>query len=392
MKVKQSATILNTVINPEQIGETAVVNEDLSNIVDVGKALTAAGTFGENFDNFTKALIDQVGKVIFVDRVYTAQGPNLLRDAWEYGSVLQKVRCDLPDADDNKTWSLADLANGSTVDPFVITKPTVKAKYFNSKTTFEVPITLAEEQVKEAFKSPSDMNRFMSMIENRVLMKRALCTEAMSKRTINNLIAQKIHAKSNVVNLLKNYNTAYSKTLTAATCLSDPDFLKYCAKTIMMYKKYIAEASMLYNNDGYVTFTPEDRLEFTVLSEFSKDLQVYMYADTYNKEFVQLDGYSEVAYWQGSGTNNAFNEISKIDVKALTADGTEFTVSQTGVVAVMYDRDAAAICNENARVTSIYNPKAEYWNYFYKYDCAYMNDTAENCIVFIISDTDPASA
>ena len=388
MKVKQIATILNTVINPEQIGETAVVNEDLSNIVDVGKALTAAGTFGENFDNFTKALIDQVGKVVFVDRVYTAQGPNLLRDAWEYGSVLQKVRCDLPDADDNKTWSLADLANGSTVDPFVITKPTVKAKYFNSKTTFEVPITLAEEQVKEAFKSPSDMNRFMSMIENRVLMKRALCTEAMSKRTLNNLIAQKIHAKSNVVNLLKDYNTAYTKTLTAATCLSDPDFLKYCAKTIMMYKKYIAEASMLYNNDGYVTFTPEDRLEFTVLSEFSKDLQVYMYADTYNKEFVQLDGYSEVAYWQGSGTNNAFNEISKIDVKALTADGTEFTVSQTGVVAVMYDRDAAAICNENARVTSIYNPKAEYWNYFYKYDCAYMNDTAENCIVFIISDAE----
>ena len=386
MKVKQIATILNTVINPEQIGESAVVNEDLSNIVDVGKALTAAGTFGENFDNFTKALIDQVGKVIFVDRVYTAQGPNLLRDAWEYGSVLQKVRCDLPDADDNKTWSLADLANGSTVDPFVITKPTVKAKYFNSKTTFEVPITLAEEQVKEAFKSPSDMNRFMSMIENRVLMKRALCTEAMSKRTLNNLIAQKIHANTNVVNLLKDYNTAYTKTLKAATCLSDPDFLKYCAKTIMMYKKYIAEASMLYNNDGYVTFTPEDRLEFTVLSEFSKDLQVYMYADTYNKEFVQLDGYSEVAYWQGSGTNNAFNEISKIDVKALTADGTEFTVSQTGVVAVMYDRDAAAICNENARVTSIYNPKAEYWNYFYKYDCAYMNDTAENCIVFIIAD------
>ena len=388
MKVKQIATILNTVINPEQIGETAVVNEDLSNIVDVGKALTAAGTFGENFDNFTKALIDQVGKVVFVDRVYTAQGPNLLRDSWEYGSVLQKVRCDLPDADDNKTWSLADLANGSTVDPFVITKPTVKAKYFNSKTTFEVPITLAEEQVKEAFKSPTDMNRFMSMIENRVLMKRTLCTEAMSKRTLNNLIAQKIHAKSNVVNLLKDYNTAYTKTLTAATCLSDPDFLKYCAKTIMMYKKYIGEASMLYNNDGYVTFTPEDRLEFTVLSEFSKDLQVYMYADTYNKEFVQLDGYSEVAYWQGSGTNNAFNEISKIDVKALTADGTEFTVSQTGVVAVMYDRDAAAICNENARVTSIYNPKAEYWNYFYKYDCAYMNDTAENCIIFIISDAE----
>ena len=111
MKVKQIATILNTVINQEQIGESTIVQEDLSNIVDVGKTLTAAGTFGDNFDNFTKKLIDQVGKVIFVDRTYTSQAPNILKDSWEYGSVLEKVRCDMPDAADNKTWTLADLNN-----------------------------------------------------------------------------------------------------------------------------------------------------------------------------------------------------------------------------------------------------------------------------------------
>ena len=386
MKVKQIATILNTVINQEQIGESAIVKEDLSNIVDVGKVLASTSVFGDNFDNFTRKLIDQVGKVIFVDRVYTSQAPNILKDSWEYGSVLEKVRCDMPDAADNKTWTLADLNNGDTVDPFVISKPSVSAKFFNSKTTFEVPITLAEVQVKEAFRSPEDMNRFMSMIENRIMMKQTLCTDAMAQRTINNLIGLKIAKKNNVVNLLTKYNTEFSKTLTAATCLKDPDFLKYAAKEMSMYKKYLTGASMLYNNDGYITFTPEDRLKFVVLNEFAKDLEFYLYADTFNKEFVKLDGYSEVAYWQGSGTANSFADRSTINLKALDADGKAHEVNQSGVLGVMFDEDAALICNENYRTTSIYNPKGEYWNYFYKFDCSYMNDTAENCVVFVIAD------
>lgn len=390
MNVKQIATILNTVINQEQIGKSAIVEEDLSNIVDVGKQLTTAGTFGNNFDNFTKSLIDRIGYTIFVDRSYSGFAPDLQRNGWEYGSALQKVRCDLPDADDNKTWTLADLATGSTVDPFVISKPTVTAKYFNSKTTFEIPITLSEETVKEAFTSAENMNRFFSMIENRILFKKELCTDAMEIRVLNNLIANKIHGQHNVINLLTDYNTAYSKTLTAANCLNDTEFLRYAAKEIMLYKKYVATASMLYNNDGYVTFTPEQDLRLVILSEVAKDFEVNLYADTYNEEFVKLTGYSEVPYWQGSGTDNSFTAHSTIDIKAVDPDGTEFTCNQSGVIGVMFDRDAAMICNTNDRVTSIYNPKAEYWNYFYKYDCMYMNDLAENCIVFIIHDAEAA--
>ena len=55
-------------------------------------------------------------------------------------------------------------------------------------------------------------------------------------------------------------------------------------------------------------------------------------------------------------------------------------------MAVMFDDEAAAVCNENSRVTSIYNPRGEYTNFFYKWDAMYMNDTAENCVVFVIDD------
>ena len=386
MKVKQIATILNTVINAEQLGESAIVNEDLSNIVDVGKALEASGTFGDNFDNFMKALIDRIGKTIFVDRVYKSQAPNIMKDGWEYGSALQKVRCDLPDATENKSWTLADLTNGSTIDPFVITKPTVSAKYFNSKTTFEVPMTFAERQVKEAFKSATELNRLFSMIENRINMKMTLCTDAMIMRTINNLIANKIHSGNGVVNILSTYNTKFSKTLTPENCLVDSAFLKYLAKDIMMNKKYLGTASMLYNDDGFVTFTPEDKLKIVMNSEVAKDLEVYLYADTYNKEFVSLAGYSEVPYWQGSGTTNTLEDRTTINIKAINPDGQEFTVQNKYVIGVMFDEDAAMVCNQDERVTSIYNPKGEYWNYFYKFDCSYLNDLAENCIVYVLKD------
>lgn len=391
MKVQQIATILNNTINQEQIGESAVVQEDLSNLIDVGKAvLDYTGLNNTNYDNFVRSLIDQVGKVTFVDRVYTSKAPSIVKDSWEYGSILMKVRAELPDAAANESWNLADKQNGDSIDPFVITKPEVSAKFYNSKTTFEIPITIAEIQLKEAFRSASEMNRFISMIQNRIALKATLSTDAMIQRTINNLMAQKIGADNNVVNLLADYNAtlpAGATALTATEAYQDRDFLKFATKTIMLYKKFLANASMLYNDAGYVTFTPESNLKFVTLSDFAKSMEVYLLSETYNREFVTLPGYSEVPFWQGSGngTDNTVEERSKLTVKTLL-DGSSTAVAQDGVVAVMFDDQAAAVCNENSRVTSIYNPKGEYWNYFYKYDCSYMNDTAENCIVFVIAD------
>lgn len=388
MKVKQIADILNNTINKEQLGETAVVNEDLSNIVDVGRKLEANGVFGDNFDNFVKKLIDRIGKTIYVDRTYKSQAPDILRDGWEYGSALQKVRCDLPEAEENKTWSLADLANGTSVDPFIINKPNVSAKYFNSKTTFEIPITLAEEQVKEAFTSAENINRFFSMIENRILVKKTLCTDSMIMRTIDNLIANKVNAGKNVINLLSSYNSATSSTLTAEQALSNESFLRYSTKTIMLYKKYMNNASTLYNNDGYVTYTPDEDLKIVMLSDFAKSLEVNLYDanGVYNTEFLKLTGYSEVPFWQGSGTDNSFTSHSTINISAVDDNGSSFTVNQPGVLCTMFDINGCMICNQNDRTTSIYNPKGEYWNYFYKFDCMYMNDLAENCVVFTVAD------
>ena len=392
MKITQLKDIINGTVSTTGIidqvtGAAPVANEDLSNIVDIGKTvLNFTGQGNENYDSFMRNLIDQVGKVMFVDRKYTSQAPDILKDGWEYGSILQKVRCEVPDARDNATWDLFNypVSGGAAYpDPFELSKPTAQAKFFNSKATYEVPITLTDVQLKESFRSAEEFGRFIAMIENRIAMKITLINDGLIMATIDNLIGQTLNGTGGkVVNLLALYNGA-SGTLTAADALKNKEFLRFASATIAKYKKYVAQAGSLYNAGNYVTFTPAERLKFIANTEFAKALDAYLYSDTFNEEFVKLDGYSEVAFWQGSGTANA--DRLTVDVK-IDVDGTATEVKNTGVLAVMFDDEAAAVCNQNYRVTSQYNGRGEYTNYFYKWDAMYMNDVEENCVVFTIAD------
>lgn len=391
MKVNQIATILNSVYN-EIIGESALVNEDLSNIVDVGRHITSSTQWGKNFDNYVGKLIDKVGRTVFVDRAYTAQDLGIWKDSWTYGSILEKVRCDVGDYKENKEWNLV-TDSAQTYDVFAFNAPTVIAKYFNSKTTFSLKLSITRKQAESAFNSAQDMGRFIAMIENRVRMKMELAKEALSYRTIVNLIAEKINSGNNVINLLKDYKTLHTNsTLTAATALTDKEFLRYAAKEIMIYKQLISKASTLYNNDGYTTFTPPERLRAIFLTDFAKSLETTLYADTFNEEFVKLDGYKEIPYWQGSGTTGAYTDRSKIEARPASLGATPSVddgknIAQGGIVAVLFDEEAAMCCNEDPEVSSIYNPEGRFYNYWYTFDCSYFNDLAENVIVFEVADT-----
>lgn len=418
-RITQLAGILNGAsgVIAQVTGQSVVAQEDLSNIVDVGKEVLDFISTNDHKEAYLKELIDQVGKFMFVDRVYASKAPSIMMDAWEYGSVLEKVRCEVPETANNATWDLfnyqaadwendpqtgADsLGNPPTYpDPFIITKPAVKAKFFNSKQTYEVPITLTDVQLRSAFQSAEQLSSFISMIENRIRMKMTLCNDALIMATIDNLIAQKCSVfgvaggTKSVINLLALYNGA-SGTLTAAESLSDKDFLRFAAMTVAKYKDYIAYASDLYNEGDYITFTPEDRLHFVANTEFSKALGAYLYSDTYNEEFVKLEGFEEVAFWQGTGTagttpDDRMEIIAKVDptlYNAVTSSAvTSVDVKAENVIAVLFDREAAAVCNQNNRVTSIWNPRGEYFNYFYKWDAMYMNDVLENCVVFTLTD------
>ena len=390
MNVTQVATLVNSV-NQEIIGSSAILEENLSNVVDVGKAIFDA----TSYDKYVNALVDHIGRVIFVDRKYSGSLASLYRDNWEYGAVMEKIYVtDMPVAVENDSWK---LTNGTSYDPNVFTQPSVAAKFYNKKTTFEVDLSIADNQVRSAFDSATQLNAFISMLMNSVDTAINIRLEGLSERVINTLIANTFNddipdldvSKTGIkaVNLLKLYNDQFtSAPLTVDTCLYNAEFIRYAALTIAKYSERLKKVSTLFNCGGLVRFTPADKQHIVLLSDFVAAAGSYLQSDTYHNEFTALPKAITVPYWQGSGTDYAFDSISKvhIDIVDPSDDTKTIEVELPGVLGVIFDHDAAGITNDKRRVTSNYNAKAEFTNMFYKQDANYFVDLNENAVVFFV--------
>lgn len=384
MKINQVATILNT-INAEMCGETEIseVTEDLRNIVEVGTQLTTGNNDLTNFfEAYGKKLIDKVGRVVIVDRTYKSTAPDITRDAWEYGSIMEKIRVTANEMSNDVTWS---LNRGDTPEQYEYQPATLSAKYFDSLDTFMTQISLPEKTLKSAFTSAEAMGRLIAAIENRVAMKISISKDNLIRRTVNNLIAEKI-ATNKEINLLAMYNATHTH-ITAAEALTSKDFLKFAVFNIMKYKKMIEEPSVLFGEEDYVNFTPSEFMKLIMLDTFVQSSEMYLESDTFHNDLVSLgSGYQTVPYWQGSGTNIefGFDTISAINVKT-ASNGTAVNVS--GVIGVLFDRDACAVCIEDGEVTSSFAANGRFFNYFHYWNARYMNDLAENVVVFTIRET-----
>lgn len=377
MEVKQIYEMMNSVTN-EVLGKENLVQEDLGNIIDVGEEVFNANAV----DNYVKSLVNHIGKVIFVNRPYSGNVPSVLMDGWEFGSVLEKIQADIPKATENESW---ELENGREYKQDIFYKPSVSAKFFNKRVTFEIPMSFTERQVKESFSNREQLNGFLSMLYNSVDKSMSVKTDSLIMRTINNMSAETIHADSNnvkAVNLLALYNEKFNQSLTAEKAITTPEFIRFATFTIGMYKDRISKISTLFNIGGKERFTSPELLHVVLLSDFANASKIYLQSDTYNKELLNLPKYEVVPYWQGSGTAYSFDDVSTINVKTSSGD----VVSQSGIIGVMFDRDALGVANLDKRVTTNYNAKAEFYNNYYKFDAGYFNDLNENFIVFFVAD------
>lgn len=396
MEVQQIHTLLNNVTK-EILGKESVANEDLSNVIDAGNEIFNSSSV----DNYVKSLVNQIGKIIFVNRSYAGGAPSVLMDNWEYGSVIEKISAEMPAATENESW---ELENGRDYSPNVFHKPEITTKFFNKRVTFEVDLSFTEKQVKESFTSAAQLNGFMSMLYNSVEKSMTVKIDSLIMRTINNMIAETIYSdygtgdlstKSGIkaVNLYKLFTDYISQVGTSlggggaesmptlANAIYHPAFIRFAVNTISIYIDRLSKISALFNISGKDRFTTRDMLKIVMLTDFKTAAGVYLNADTVNENYITLPNAETVPYWQGSGTDYAFNSVSSINVKT----SGNHTVETSGILAVMFDRDALGVTNLDRRVTTHYNAKAEFFNNFYKFDAGYFNDFNENFVVFFIA-------
>lgn len=390
MKVQQIYELMNKSAG-EVLGRDEVVLEDLSNIVDVGKEVIDS----DNVDNYVKKLVNHIGKVIFDDRVYKGNIPSVLMDSWEFGSVLEKISADIPEAQENASW---DLIDGKQYNQDVFYQPKVSAKFFNSKVTFEVPLSFTEIQVKESFSNREQLNGFLSMLFNAVEKAMTIKLDNLVMKAINNMTAETLADELNTkngldysqtgvkaINLLAMFNTQKGASLTAKESYKDPEFIRFASYLISLQRDRMTKISTLFNAGGKERFTPEDELSIVLLSDFASSTNVYLNSDVFHNDLTSLPNHETVPYWQGSGTEYGFNDVSKISVKT----STDINVTTSGILGVMFDTQAVGVANLDKRVTTNYNAAAEFYTNYYKMDAGYFNDLNENFVVFFVSDEKP---
>lgn len=391
MEIKQLYPLVNTATQ-EVLGETGIVMEDLSNLVDIGTEIFNAHAV----DRYVRSLVNHIGRVIFVNRPYRGSVPSVLMDGWEFGSVLEKIAVELPDATENESWELTD---GASYDPNIFYQPKVYAKFFNKRITFEIDLSFTELQVKQSFSNATQLNSFISMLYDAVDKSLTIKIDALVMRTINNMTALTLRSeydddngyadKSGIraVNLLKLYKTRYADAaaMTPEQAVTTPEFVRFATLTMKNYIDRLAKISTLFNVGAKPRFTPSDMLHVVMLSDFRNAADVFLQSSTFHDQYTKLPNAETVPYWQGSGENYSFNEISDIHVNIATADNNTEEVSCSGILCVMFDRDALGVTNQDRRVKSNYNPKAEFFTNFYKFDAGYFNDANENFVVFFVA-------
>ena len=388
MNVKQISTIMNDVTGTI-LGKNNIVNEDLSNIVDVGKEILDTGSV----DNYVRTLVDRIGKVVFVNKAYKGSAPSVMMDGWEYGSILEKISCELPAAEENESWNLQD---GHEYKQDIFHAPKVSAKFFNKKVTFEVDMSFTEMQVKESLGSAEELNGFMSMLVNAIDKSMTIKMDSLIMRTINNMIAETVSnsltadtqngysevTSTKAVNLLKLFNDKFGQTLTAEKAITSPEFIRFASLTMSLYRDRMSKISTLFNVGKKERFTAPDALHTILLSDFESAANVYLQSGTFHNELTAMPSAETVPYWQGSGTAYDFSSVSSIDVKVA---GQTTAIKLSGILGVMFDRDALGVTNISRPVTTNYNAKAEFFNNFFKFDAGYFNDLNENFVVFFVA-------
>ena len=400
MKVNQIADMLNTVFG-EVLGETGLVANDLSNVVDAGRVITGStDVMGDNFDNYAGKIIDKVGRTIFWDRVYTAEDLGLWRDSFEYGSILEKIRCEVGEYDDNCEWKLTDVTDAGTTpdyndaiqthieELFKFYPASVQAKYFNAKTTFKTVISITRKQLKSAFNSAADLARFVGMIEQRVRTKMEISKNQLQKMVIANLMGEHIYQNKQVIDLAAMYRTETGLQAGGfADAMINKDKCRYIAQKMTFFREMMAEPSKLYSATGtFYNHTPVEDSRLIVLADLDSGLKFNVYGDTYNEEFVKLDNYKTVPFWQAPGQSIGADSVdTRSAISITTSAGHE--VKRNNILGVLFDRDAAMICNEDPDVRTQYNPDGNFTNFFYCADCSYYNDFDENAIVFVWGDS-----
>lgn len=371
MAVKKIYDIVNSV-NSQTMGVKDLTVVDEQGLISLGETVLTTNGLA---DTWLNSLAQRIGKTIISFREYKSKYSDMVLDSMQWGNIVQKIKVSMPLATEDESYS---LVNGKSVDMYKVANPKVTQSFFTTETPYQFYVTVKRTQLEEAFTSEGAMNGFIGAIYGEVQNAIELSLEGLARNCINNFIAERFASGKSYFNLLKMYNDETNKALTVNTCLHDKEFLAYCVSRINLISKYMENMTLIYNDGTQKRHTPKSLQHLRVLEDFESRLETVVQYQAFRDGYVKLNNYHTTSFWQS---------IKKPDEINITTASKGTSLLQSGIMAVLYDRDALGLYKKDSwNSTTPFNSAGGYYNTYYHHKELYFNDLSENFVVFYLAD------
>ena len=389
----QLSTILNSIL-VQANGTSNIVVTDTSSFVTAGAEALKAG-----YDTLSTAISQVLSKTIFSVRPYSAKFKGLEMSVQQYGNMMRKLSVIDKAFEDDDSIDPTAIVDGGSIDPFTINKPLVQQENFYGREVYKKVLTIYDWQLDQAFSGPDQFASFIGMMMQNASDMLEQARENTKRMTIVNLIGAIIgnYSTDQQIQLVTEYN-AYigaSPALTwADICASNSDYQRFMrfaygriATVAALFTERSAKFHVSMPGKTIMRHTPyaDQRLYMLAQERYSMEAQVL--ADAFHDNYLTYADVETVNFWQAINSPDEIN-VTPSYLETTGGQAGEIVkgaaVNQTGIFAVLMDRDAAGVVQMNERARTAYNPRGEYTNYFFSVAQQYFNSFTENAVVFTL--------
>ena len=408
--------LMNSLVK-QATGQQAITVVDSSTFVSAGETVLATGT--ENVLNSLSILIARTlvavrpynAKFMLINALNSGMFSNRMRkisfyskDAIASGMFNTQLYTNLKEGYTNGENEVSN-APTSTKSMWEQNQGIPLEMNFCGSDVWDDSLTIYEEQLKIAFDSESNFSRFISGILTEKGNDIESQKEAFSRMCVLNEIGALVNYSTDngnlAVNLTKAYNDEYGTSYTSQELRTTylESFLKFFVETIKTTSNYFEERSNLYHisptktvngvNYTLLRHTPKDKQRLFLYEPLFIKAQANVFPTIFNPDYLKLENYEGVSYWQSTADRAAVKIKPAIYDKTtgLQKAGTE--VDLPFVVGLLFDEDAMMIDFQlDSSATTPLEARKMYRNVFWHFAKNAINDPTENAVVFYMKDTE----
>ena len=396
MSFEQIATVLNSIVH-QATGQDTITPTNTAEFVSVANTALSLGN-----DVVMNAISNVLSRTIFAIRPYSAKFVGLEKDLPRWGAYMRKLSiADSDWADDEAykypvTYDSSEnppTGDGGVVDQWKIKKPNILQTNFYGASVFGDHVTIFEEQLETAFRSPDELGSFLSMIMTNLSNRIEMSRDAVARGLVANMIGALVteNDANRVVHLLTEYNAQTGLTLTAQSVYAPenfPAFMKWVYARIAQISDLMTENSLMYQTvitgKPVLRHTPMQNQKVYLYSPARHQIDARVLADTFHDNYLRYADVESVNYWQSIRTPDAVN-VSPVYTSTAGAVVNGEAVSKAGIFGLMFDEDAMgyAILDRRIVPTGI-NASGLYRNLFLHAKNKVFFDNTEKAVVLLL--------